>query len=79
MGCAFVTATRKCVGVLTFALSAVLAQLVTYPLLGQTTVATGSVVGVVNDPSGAVISGAKVTVTNIATGQVIDLTTNSSL
>ena len=65
-------------GVLTVALSAVLAQLVTYPLLGQTTVATGSIVGVVNDPSGAVISGAKVTVTNVATGQVIDLTTNSS-
>jgi hypothetical protein len=35
MGCAFVTATRKCVGVLTFALSAVLAQFVTYPLLGH--------------------------------------------
>jgi Carboxypeptidase regulatory-like domain len=78
MGCAFVTATRKCVGVLTVALAAVLAQLVTYPLLGQTTVATGSIVGVVKDPSGAVISGAKVTVTNLATGQVIDRTTNSS-
>jgi hypothetical protein len=44
----------------------------------QTTVATGSIVGTVTDPSGAVISGAKVTITHTATGQVITLTTNSS-
>ena len=44
----------------------------------QATVGTGSIVGLVNDPSGAVISEAKITVTNVATGQVIDLTTNSS-
>lgn len=44
----------------------------------QTTVGTGSIVGTVSDPSGAVISGAEVTITNVAAGQVIRLTTNSS-
>jgi Carboxypeptidase regulatory-like domain/TonB dependent receptor len=47
-------------------------------LLAQTTVGTGSIVGIVSDPSGAVISGAKITITNVATGQVIDVATNSS-
>jgi len=47
-------------------------------LLAQTTVATGSIVGTVTDPSGAVVSGAKVTVTNIDTNEVISLTSNSS-
>ena len=46
--------------------------------LAQSTVSTGSIVGTVIDPSGAVLSGAKVTITHIATGQVISLTTNSS-
>ena len=48
------------------------------PLLAQTTVGTGSIVGSLSDPSGALISGAKVAITNVATGRVIDLTTNSS-
>jgi hypothetical protein len=47
-------------------------------LLAQTTVGTGSIVGTVSDPSSAVISGANVTITNVAAGQVIELTTNSS-
>ncbi len=47
-------------------------------LLAQTTIGTGSIVGVVSDPSGAVISGASITITNIATGQVIERATNSS-
>jgi hypothetical protein len=38
-------------------------------LYAQTTVATGSIVGLVTDQSGAVLSGAKVTISNKATGQ----------
>src|SRR5438874_5871717 len=44
----------------------------------QTTVGTGSVVGTVTDPSGAVVNGAKVTITNTATGQAINATSNQS-
>ena len=48
------------------------------PLWAQTTVATGSIVGTVSDPSKAFISGAKVMITNTATTQAIEVTTNSS-
>jgi hypothetical protein len=51
---------------------------IAHPLCAQTTVSTGSIVGTVSDPSGAVVSGAKITITNLATGQLINLTTNSS-
>jgi hypothetical protein len=47
-------------------------------LLAQTTVGTGSIVGTVTDQSGAVVSGAKITITNAGTGQKIDATTNSA-
>src|SRR5215469_9749061 len=50
----------------------------TQSLSAQTTVGTGSIVGTVSDPSGAVISGAEITITNFATGQLLELTTNSS-
>lgn len=39
---------------------------------------TGKITGTITDPSGAVIAGAKVTVTNIATGIAKDTTSNSS-
>jgi len=48
------------------------------PGFAQTTVGTGSIVGTVVDPTAAVVRGAKVAITNVATGQVINLTTNSS-
>jgi len=44
----------------------------------QTTVSSGSIQGAVTDPTGAVVSGAKVTITNKDTGQVITTTTSSS-
>ena len=44
----------------------------------QTTISTGSIQGTVTDPSGAVLSGAKVSITNKATGQTITTTTNAS-
>lgn len=58
-------------------LAAALTLSVACPGNGQTTVATGSIVGIVSDTSGAVIAGAQTTITNIATGQVIEITTNS--
>lgn len=44
----------------------------------QTTVGTGSIVGTVTDPTGAVVSGAKISIRNAATGQVIIVTSNAS-
>src|ERR1700686_661934 len=44
----------------------------------QTTVAQGSIQGTVTDPSGAVVSGAKITITNKATGQVSTTSSSSS-
>src|SRR5271165_328024 len=45
-------------------------------LLGQTTVATGSISGTVTDATGAVVAGAKVTITG-STGQTIKTTTGA--
>jgi len=47
-------------------------------LLAQTTVGSGSISGTVTDPTGAVVSGAKVVITTVATGQVQTLSTNAS-
>jgi len=48
------------------------------PNFAQVGVSTGSVLGTVTDPSGAVISGAKVTITNKSAGQTITTTTSSA-
>jgi Carboxypeptidase regulatory-like domain len=48
------------------------------PLFAQTTVSTGSIVGTVSDPTGAVISGATLKITNVNTQQVTNVVTNSS-
>src|SRR5580700_10501734 len=47
-------------------------------LLAQTTISTGSIVGTVTDPQGAVISGARVTITNKGTQQTITTNTTSA-
>jgi len=59
------------------ALTAIL-LLITAMMTAQSTISTGSIVGTVTDPSGAVLSGAQVTITNTATGQMIELTSNSA-
>ena len=47
-------------------------------LVAQTTVGTGSIVGNVSDPQGAVVVGARVVIINIQTGQAINTTSNSA-
>lgn len=44
----------------------------------QTTVGTGSITGTVTDPTGAVVSGAKIVITNVGTNQSLNLIANSS-
>jgi hypothetical protein len=44
----------------------------------QATISTGSIVGTVTDPSGAVLANAKVVITNVSTGRTIELTTNTA-
>ena len=63
---------------LVLALVALSALLLSSVAFGQTTVATGSIQGSVTDPTGAVISGARVTITHKSTGQVITTSTNSA-
>ena len=47
-------------------------------LPAQTTISTGSVQGTVTDQSGAMVSGAKVSITNKSTGRVINVSTTSA-
>src|SRR5207237_995315 len=58
--------------------AAVILSLLLPSAFAQTTVGTGSIVGTVTDPSGAVVSGAKVTIANTSTGQTVDVTTNAA-
>jgi hypothetical protein len=48
------------------------------PAFAQTTISTGSIVGTVTDPTGAVVPGAAITITNRATGQPIHATTTGA-
>ena len=70
----------KRVGISSCTLKALLAMLVTAVLLttvAQAQVDTGSIVGTVTDPSGAVVNGAKVTLTNEGTGITLSTTTSA--
>jgi hypothetical protein len=64
--------------ILFFSLAIVMATLSCRTAWSQATVGTGSIEGTVTDPTGAVVAGAKVTITNQATGQVISTTANSA-
>jgi hypothetical protein len=45
-------------------------------LFAQTTADMGSIVGMVRDPSGALVVGARIAITDVRTGRVIELVTN---
>ncbi len=47
-------------------------------MLAQTTISTGSIQGLITDPSGAVVGEAKISIGNKATGRVITTTTTSA-
>ena len=68
-------------GIRMWVLSTIAASLVfglSMTSFAQSTISTGSIQGTVTDPSGAVIPGAKVTITNKNTGQSFSVTTSSS-
>ncbi len=50
----------------------------TLPALPQATVSTGSIQGTIEDPNGAVVAGAAITITNKATGQTVKLNSSST-
>src|SRR5579863_2364392 len=56
----------------------VLVMFLSVSAMAQTTASTGTIVGTVTDPTGAVIGGAKVSIRNTATNQEIPLTSNSA-
>jgi uncharacterized surface anchored protein len=60
------------------ALAGLIVLLLPASLFSQSTSSTGAIQGTVTDPSGAVVPGAKVTITNRGNGQTIQLTSNSS-
>ncbi|HET6181461.1 MAG TPA: carboxypeptidase regulatory-like domain-containing protein [Candidatus Sulfotelmatobacter sp.] len=63
---------------LSLTLLATFALLMSSSAFAQTTISTGSIVGTVTDPTGAVVTGAKVSITNSGTGQVQTTTTSSA-
>lgn len=69
--------TSPCTRLIVLALIAVSAVLISAVAFAQTTVSTGSIVGTVSDVTGAVLPGAKVTITG-STGQTIHLTTGAT-
>ena len=64
--------------VLSSALLLILVLLFPTLLVAQATISTGSIQGTITDPSGAVIGGAVITISNKAAGQVIQMTTSSA-
>jgi hypothetical protein len=57
---------------------AVVALVLSTLTFAQTTISTGSIQGTVTNPSGAVVPGAKISIRNKATNQVIETTSTSS-
>ncbi len=62
----------------TMAIACLFALLTCTTLFGQTTLSTGSITGTVSDPTSAVISDAKVQITNLGTGQKVELSSNAA-
>ncbi len=58
-------------------LLAMLVAAVLLTTVAQAQVDTGSIIGTISDPSGAVVNGAKVTLTNVGTGLALSTTTGS--
>lgn len=56
----------------------IITLLCSVPAQAQATISTGNIQGVVSDQTNAMVTGAKVTITNRATGQKIETTSNSS-
>ncbi|HVH87381.1 MAG TPA: carboxypeptidase-like regulatory domain-containing protein, partial [Terriglobales bacterium] len=48
------------------------------PMTARAQVSTGTILGNVNDPSGAIVSGATIVITNVDTGEIHTATSNSS-
>src|SRR6266478_5580753 len=61
-----------------FMMCAAIALLIVSPWLLAQTVGTGSIVGIVTDPQGAVVGGARVAITNKGTAAVIHVTTSAA-
>jgi carboxypeptidase family protein len=67
---------RRCVAYASLLSLMICSLALTLP--AQTTISTGSIQGVITDPSGAVVSGAKISIHNKATGRVITIASTSA-